>query len=93
MTAPPERGPGSRPPRLVVLLAAAIFLVAAGWVMTHLYTSRASRQCAELYQSARTAADTARADSTVPSGRDRCMEIRTRAGWPWPASDSAHAAP
>lgn len=58
------------------------------WAMLDLYTPKNSRACAALYRAARTAADTARADATVPEGegpqsaeRRSCRSIRRNARW------------
>lgn len=88
-----------RPPRLVVFLATAVLLLVAGWAMTHLYINSAPRKCMTMYRSARTAADTARVDSTVPEAQGHaglgpvtCRFIRTKARWNWP-SDSGSPVP
>jgi predicted negative regulator of RcsB-dependent stress response len=65
----------------------ALFLVTA-WTMFQAYTPAASRRCAALYSVARTAADTAAADATVPRGETArtleprsCGAIRLAARW------------
>ena len=70
-----------------VLLVAALMLGLAAWFMLRAYTSAAARECQTLYRSARTAADTARVDTTVTPGSlaqqdpRSCGFIRTSARW------------
>ena len=74
------------PPRAVLLIAALIF-AAAAWYLLRSYTGNAARECRALYRASRSAADTARVDSTVTAagaGRSdphTCGFIRTSARW------------
>lgn len=77
MSAPPAR----------VLLAAVLVLAIAAWLILRTYTSAAARECSALYRSARTAADTARVDTTVTRGSraqqepGTCGGMRSSARW------------
>lgn len=77
--------PGVRRWVLLVGLPAVVLLVAR--LMLQSYTSAAARECHALYRAARTAADTARVDSTItPGSRSQdephsCGFLRTSARW------------
>lgn len=82
---PPTSDP---PPKWLMLVAICLILLVAGWMMLHVNTSTASRECGVQYRSARTAADTARVDSLVPGGgreghpeAHSCGFIRHTARW------------
>lgn len=74
------------PPR-AVLLVAALIVAAAAWYLLRSYTGDAARECRALYRASRSAADTARVDSTVTPGSAgrsdprTCGFIRTSARW------------
>lgn len=77
-----------RRPRLLAMLPLALLALLAIWAMLQLYVPRSSRACAALYREARTAADTARADATVPEGEGphtteprSCRAIRSSGRW------------
>ena len=75
--------------RRLSALAGILALVAVGaWFMVHAFIPPASRECLAMYRAARTAADSARVDSTVPrqSGianleAKSCGFIRSAARW------------
>ncbi len=82
-----ESGPARQAlprPAVVVLL---VILFVAGWLFFRRYTSSASRECLALYRAARTAADTARIDTTfTPASRKEsdprsCGFLRHSARW------------
>ena len=85
MTAPLHSG-SRAPPRAVIFIAAAALALAA-WLLSRSYTSSGTREFLSLYHSARTAADTARIDTTfTPGNRSRaephsCGFLRTSARW------------
>jgi len=60
-----------------VLLAAAIVCALAAWFLLQAYTNVGAQECRDLYAAARTAADTARIDTTVTAGSRRQSEPRT----------------
>lgn len=66
-----------RPVPWLVLTLAAMLVLAAGWIFLRRYTSPGARECVELYQEARTAADTARIDTTVVRGSARNADPRS----------------
>jgi hypothetical protein len=74
------------PPKLVLLIAVLVLGLAA-WFLLRTYTNGATRECEALYRGARTAADTARVDTTVTPGSRRqtdprsCGFLRTSARW------------
>lgn len=77
-----------RPPRWAALTIVAVVIVAAGWMLFHMYTSDTARGCGRLYRAAHTAADSARVDTTVPAARSgaglqthSCGYLRTNARW------------
>ncbi len=72
MTELPESG--SQAPPKWVLIVAVLLLAIAAWPLLRTYTSAAGRECLALYRSARTAADTARVDSTVTPGNRALSE-------------------
>ena len=63
----------------VQLLATWLPLVLLGiWAISHLYVSPDSRTCLALYRAARTPADTAQVDATIPTtAYPRTPEART----------------
>ena len=73
------------PPKLV-LAGAVLTLLLAGWLLTRSYTSAAARECSALYRAARTAADSARVDTTTSTQSHRseprqCGHMRSNARW------------
>jgi hypothetical protein len=70
--------------RIAIVLAA---VIVAAWLLLRSYSSPAARECVKLYDNARTAADTARIDTTfAPSARNHsephtCGFMRTSARW------------
>jgi hypothetical protein len=86
MTAPPRNAPAG-PVRWLLILAAASGIAIAGWLLFRSYTSDAARECAGLYDSAQTPADTSRIDSLVPgkgrgeSDHRTCGSLRQSARW------------
>lgn len=74
----------ARPPRRILLAAIALALL-AGWVMLRAYTNPVSIDCLERYHEARTAADTARVDSLIPTtrtgNRQTCGFMRASTRW------------
>lgn len=74
------------PPRRILLIAA-LLVGLVGWLMMRSYTSTGARQCEALYHASRTAADTARVDTTVTPGSRKqadphsCGFIRRSARW------------
>jgi len=73
--------------RRLWLVAVPLGLVAL-WAVSQAYVSRDSRTCVALYRAARTAADTARVDSTLPAEANArspeshsCGFIRRSARW------------
>jgi hypothetical protein len=57
-----------RPVPWLALTFAGMLVLAAGWIFLRRYTSPGARECVELYHEARTAADTARVDTTMVPG-------------------------
>jgi ABC-type nickel/cobalt efflux system permease component RcnA len=70
----------AKPMRIVVVV---LIVLVAAWFFLRSYTSSASRECVRQYRLARTAADTARVDSTVVSHSDPrpCVVMRMAARW------------
>lgn len=76
------------PPKTVLLVAGAVIVLLAAWLMATIYTGDPARSCLAMYRTARTAADSARVDSTIPHGpRNQqdphsCRFMRLSARWP-----------
>ena len=86
MTPPPRNAPAG-PIKWILVIAATVGLAFAGWLFFRSFTSDAARECAGLYNSAQTPADTSRIDSLVP-GKGRgvsdprtCGSLRQSARW------------
>jgi len=76
MTTPAASPRSSTPPKRVLLVA--VFMVGvAAWLLAGSFTSAGARECGALYHAARTAADTARVDSTVTPGSSAQSEPHT----------------
>jgi hypothetical protein len=74
----------SRPP-FWFFAAVAVAFGFGFWLLVQAYTSPAVKTCSDLYQEARTAADSARVDRTTPEGGadpHSCGFIRQSARWP-----------
>jgi ketosteroid isomerase-like protein len=84
-------GGSSLPFSVLPVLAVALLALFGGWLMLGSYVTNDRDGCAERYQLARTAADTAAVDSLVPERDGRrgtqCGFLRYAARWP--AGDSA----
>lgn len=82
----PQPAEGRQPP-VPVLLVALMVAALAGWGLARSYISAGARECHALFHVARTAADTARVDTTVTPGSHRqkdprtCGSYRTSARW------------
>jgi hypothetical protein len=63
-----DSAPRNRPLPWLAVVLAAVLVLAAGWILSRRYTSAGARECVELYQEARTAADTAHIDTTIVPG-------------------------
>ncbi len=84
----PADPPTPRRPRRLAMLPLAVLALLAVWAMLQLYVPRSSRACGALYREARTAADTARVDATVPESEGpstteprSCRSIRSSGRW------------
>jgi len=71
----------------LAVAVAALVVIAAGWIFLRRYTSAGTRECVALYREARTAADTARVDTTVVPSSARhsdprsCGSMRSASRW------------
>ena len=87
MTQPLESAvPAARRP--IVVAGVAILVAVGAWFIAHAFIPPASRECLMMYRAARTAADSARIDGTVPRSSGvhnpeakSCGFIRTAARW------------
>ena len=68
-----------QPPRarLATGIALALVVAVTAWAFRDVFVSPASRACMALYRAARTAADTAAADHTIPEQAPRTPEARS----------------
>ena len=63
--------------RVAIASVIVLGVVILAWSFSNAFVSEASRECARLYRAARSAADTAAADTTVPSGSYQTTEPRS----------------
>lgn len=75
MTQPVE--PEPRPAPRLLYLGVGLGVACIAWFMLHLYVNPATSECIALYHSARTAADSAVIDQTIPPSGQKNSEPRT----------------
>jgi len=80
--------PRTWPLRAQILVLWLPLVLLSLWAISHLYIAPDSRACVALYRTARTAADTAQVDATIPATSQprtpearSCGSIRSSARW------------
>ena len=78
---------GARPVPRIAIVVALVVMLAMAWLLMGRYTSAGARQCQDLYNRARSAADTAKVDSTITPASLKetdprsCGFMRSSARW------------